>query len=113
DREAGRHRQADAAHLGQPGAFAAEQRFHLTVAVRFPAAEPIHMLAGGLGLGSGGWTAVGGWLLVAGRSIAGSFRLLGHSLLSRLEVKIRQRYVRSVRLQADRSGRLLGRRNDL
>ena len=39
DGEAGRHRQARAAHLREAGAFAAENVFHLSVAVGCTAAE--------------------------------------------------------------------------
>ena len=41
DREAGRHRHAGLAHLGQAGAFAAERVFHVPVAVGRSAAERV------------------------------------------------------------------------
>ena len=44
DREAGRHRQADAAHLAEVRALAAEQRLHRSIAIRL-AAEEVHVLA--------------------------------------------------------------------
>ena len=44
DREAGRHRQLGPAHLRQPGAFAAERIFHLSVAVGGAAAERVDVL---------------------------------------------------------------------
>ena len=44
DGEAGRHRQADAAHLGEVGALAAEQRLHAAVAVGLRLAEQIDVL---------------------------------------------------------------------
>ena len=43
DREARRHRQADAGHLREVRALAAEQRLHLAVAVRFPVAEIVNV----------------------------------------------------------------------
>ena len=46
DGEPGRHRQADAAHLGEVRPLAAEQRFHRAVAVGLPA-EQIHVLLPG------------------------------------------------------------------
>src|SRR5262249_9142556 len=59
DREAGRHRQSDPAHLGQPGALAAEQRLHAAVAVGLRFAEQVDVLpplrVGGWALGAGGW----------------------------------------------------------
>ena len=45
DRETRRHRQADAAHLGEVGALAAEQRLHAAVAVGLALAEEIDVLA--------------------------------------------------------------------
>ena len=45
DREPGRHRQPDAAHLGEVRALAAEQRLHRPVAVGL-AAEEVDVLAG-------------------------------------------------------------------
>ena len=44
DREAGRHGQADAGHLGEVRALAAEERLHRAVAVRL-AAEEVDVLA--------------------------------------------------------------------
>ena len=44
DREPGGHRQSDAAHLGEVGALAAEQRLHRAIAVRL-LTEPIDVLA--------------------------------------------------------------------
>ena len=44
DREPGRHRQPDAAHLGEVRALAAEQRLHRSVAVRL-AAEEVDVLS--------------------------------------------------------------------
>ncbi len=46
DGESGRHRQADAAHLGQVRAFAAEQRFHAAVAVGFLITKQINVFCG-------------------------------------------------------------------
>ena len=50
DREPGRHRQADARHLREVRALAAEQRLHLAVAVSLAVAKEINQLAL-LGLG--------------------------------------------------------------
>ena len=44
DGEAGRHRQLGPAHLGQPGAFAAERVFHLSVTVGGSVAERVDIL---------------------------------------------------------------------
>ena len=57
DGEAGRHRQAGVGHLGQAGAFAAQQVAHRRVAFCVPAAEGVQVTlgraVGALGLGSG------------------------------------------------------------
>jgi hypothetical protein len=44
DGEAGRHRQAGVRHLGQPSAFAAENVFHLAIAIGLATAEEVHIL---------------------------------------------------------------------
>jgi len=41
--ESGRHRQTSIGHLGEAGAFAAEEILHVAIAVGFTVAEKIHM----------------------------------------------------------------------
>jgi hypothetical protein len=45
NREAGRHGEADASHLGEVGSLAAEEGFHLSVAVGFRGSEGVNIFA--------------------------------------------------------------------
>ncbi len=70
DREPGRHRQADAGHLREVGALAAEQRLHVSGAVGFAVAKVVNVARRffGLGLGFRGGLRAGGFVFLAMRN---------------------------------------------